>query len=182
MFVFKVLIAEIFREHLSRDDVGKQSLEREKLTWKCKMMVQMRPSVSFGLPAERFQWDLMWIDGGLKNQVQLAPAMILNGNDTCCQQYPLHGCLRVWFSWTAGNPTPFGRSEACGIAFFPFLEAKMTIAWMLALKFQSKSKSNSPNVRPKAPPAVTVNCVHRVSPQIDHRHDVMPGVISDKES
>lgn len=31
-----------------------------------------------------------------------------------------------------------------------------------------------PNVPPKEPPAVTADCVHRVSPQTGHRHGVMP--------
>jgi hypothetical protein len=69
---------------------------------------------------------------------------------------------------------PSERFAACGIAFFLFLEAKKGIKVTLVTDNSRECQINSPNVRPKAPPAVTISCVHRVSPQIDHRRDVMP--------
>jgi hypothetical protein len=88
--------------------------------------------------ASREKWRIFQV----QNWVLIAPAGFLAsfhlGIDTCCQQYPPLECLQVWFFWTARNRAPSGRFVACGIAFFPFLEAKKTNIWCQLHKINGK--------------------------------------------
>lgn len=112
-----------FREHLQC--VGSQLARKNVwLTWKCRMMVQMRPSVSFGLPVKgKWHWKQSWTQ---RFDVAFAEVDVSRTRlDTSYLRCLPLWCWPAWFSWTEGSRGPSGRSAACGSAFFPFLEAKM---------------------------------------------------------